>query len=68
MVGPTKDAGCTKGLTRNLVVFNGASAPVVLYSTPSPLQQKALDLLGVSHVAQPETVCPDFSETQLQQG
>lgn len=40
-----------KGLTRNQVVFPGASTPVVLYSTPSPLQQKALDLLGVSHVA-----------------
>ena len=38
-----------KGLTRNLVVFQGSTAPVVLYSTPSPLQQRALDLLGVSH-------------------
>lgn len=40
-----------KGLTRNQVVFSGATAPVVLYATPSSLQQRALDLLGVSQVA-----------------
>lgn len=40
-----------KGLTRNQVVFSGSKAPVVLYATPNPLQQRALDLLGVSHVA-----------------
>ncbi len=38
-----------KGLTRNQVLFQGAKSPVTLYSTPSPLQQRALDLLGVSH-------------------
>lgn len=39
------------GLTRNQVLFAGATATVTLYATPSPLQQKALDLLRLSHIA-----------------
>lgn len=38
------------GLTRNQVRFAGASATVTLYSTPSPHQQKAFDLLALSHI------------------
>lgn len=38
------------GLTRNLVRFSGASATVTLYSTPSLHQQKAFDLLALSHI------------------
>ena len=38
------------GLTRNQVRFAGTMAPVTLYATPSPLQQKALDLLAFSHI------------------
>jgi hypothetical protein len=38
------------GLTRNQVLFAGATTPVTLYATPSPLQQKAFDLLGLSHI------------------
>ena len=39
------------GLTRNQVRFAGAIAPITLYATPSPLQQQALDLLGLTHIA-----------------
>jgi hypothetical protein len=38
------------GLTRNRVRFAGASATVTLYATPTPLQQKAFDLLGLSPI------------------
>lgn len=38
------------GLTRNQVLFAGATTPVTLYATPSPLQKKAFDLLGLSHL------------------
>ncbi len=38
------------GLTRNQVLFAGTTAPVTIYATPSPLQQKAFDLLGLSHI------------------
>ena len=38
------------GLTRNQVLFAGTAAPVTLYATPSPLQQKAFELLGLSHI------------------
>lgn len=38
------------GLTRNQVRFTGASAAITLYSTPTPHQQKAFDLLTLSHI------------------
>ena len=38
------------GLTRNQVLFAATTTPVTIYATPSPLHQKAFDLLGLSHI------------------
>jgi len=57
-----------KGLTRNRALFQGAKASVTLYSTPSPLQQPALDLLSISHTQHSEQQHPFFAETPAVQG
>jgi hypothetical protein len=36
-------------VTRNTVRFPGVEQPVYIYATPTPVQRRAFDLLGVSH-------------------